>query len=71
MHRINAIYQHVEIFPEVLSHETEESQESPSKAVKAGVAVVGVSASFHAGEAFWTSSGRNTHQLKIKAKKIY
>lgn len=42
------IYQHVKIFPEVLCHEAKESQEGPAEAVKAGVAVVWISPSFHA-----------------------
>lgn len=41
------LYQHVKIFPEVLCHETEESQEGPAEAIKAGVAVVWIPPSFH------------------------
>lgn len=41
------LYQHVKIFPEVLCHEAEESQEGPAEAVKAGVAVVWIPPSFH------------------------
>lgn len=40
-------YQHVKVFPEVLCHESEESQEGPAEAVKAGVAVVWIPPSFH------------------------
>lgn len=54
------LYQHVEILPEVLGHEAKEGEESPSKAVKTSVAIVGVPPSFHAGEALWTSSERST-----------
>lgn len=50
------IYQHVKILPEVLSHEAEQGKERPSKAVKAGVTIVGVPSSFHTAEAFWTIS---------------
>lgn len=41
------LYQHVKIFPEVLCHEAEESQEGPAEAIKAGVAVVWIPPSFH------------------------
>lgn len=41
-------YQHVKVFPEVLCHESEESQEGPAEAVKAGVAIVWIPPSFHA-----------------------
>lgn len=50
------LYQHVKILPEVLCHESEESEESPAEAVKAGVTVVGVPSSFHACKALWTTS---------------
>lgn len=42
------LYQHVEVFPKVLCHESEESQEGPAEAVKAGVSVVWIPPSFHA-----------------------
>lgn len=41
-------YQHVKVLPEVLRHESEESQEGPAEAVKACVAVVWIPPSFHA-----------------------
>ena len=41
-------HQHVKVFPEVLCHESEESQEGPAEAVKAGVAVVWIPPGFHA-----------------------
>ena len=44
-------YQHVEILPEVLGHESEEGEEGPAEAVEAGVAVVGVPARLHTGVA--------------------
>lgn len=56
------LYQHVEIFPEVLGHEAKEGEESPSKAVKAGVTIVGVPSGFHTCKALWTSSKRNTQE---------
>lgn len=52
------LYQHVKIFPEVLCHESEESEKSPAKAVKAGVTIVGVPSGFHARETLWTPSTR-------------
>lgn len=58
------LYQHVEIFPEVLCHEAKEGEESPSKAVKAGVAIVRVPSGFHTCKALWTSSKRNTQKYK-------
>lgn len=45
---ILTLYQHVKVFPEVLCHESEESQERPAEAVKAGVAIVWIPPSFHA-----------------------
>lgn len=50
------IYQHVKVFPEVLCHESEESQESPAEAVKAGVTVVWIPPSFHACVALWAAA---------------
>jgi len=41
-------YQLVQILPEVLSHESEESKKSPTKGVKASVAIVWVASSLHA-----------------------
>lgn len=59
------LYQHVEVFPEVLGHEAKEGEEGPSKAVKAGITIVGVSSSFHTSKAFWTSSEGKTQQNKF------
>lgn len=50
------IYQHIKVFPEVLRHESEESQEGPAEAVKAGVAVVWIPPSFHACVALWAAA---------------
>lgn len=50
------LYQHVQIFPEVLGHEAKEGEEGPSKAVEAGVTIVGVPSSFHTRKALWTPS---------------
>lgn len=50
----------VKVFPVVLSHESEKSQEGPAKGVKAGVAVVGITASFDTYETLWTEPA-NTH----------
>ena len=63
--RKTLLYQHVEILPEVLGHESEEGEESPSKAVKAGVTIVGVPSSFHTCKALWTSTERNAHKFEI------
>lgn len=52
------LYQHVKIFPEVLCHESEQSEESPAEAVKAGVTIVGVPSGFHACKTLWTPSTR-------------
>lgn len=52
------LYQHVKVFPEVLCHESEESQEGPAEAVKAGVAIVWIPPSFHACEALWAAAER-------------
>lgn len=60
----NMFYQHVKILPEVLGHEAKEGEESPSKAVKAGVTIVGVPSGFHTHEALWTSSKRKTEEYK-------
>lgn len=64
--RITSLYQHIEIFPEVLGHESEEGEESPSKAVKACVTVVWVPSSFHTCEALWTTAKTNTRGLETQ-----
>ena len=50
-------HQHVEVLPEVLCHEPEESQEGPAETVEAGVAVVWIPPSFHASVALWAAAG--------------
>lgn len=52
------LYQHVKVFPEVLCHESEESQERPAEAVKASVAIVWIPPSFHACVALWAATER-------------
>lgn len=49
------IYQHVEVFPEILCHEAEKCQKGPSEAVKAGVTVVWIPPSFHACVSLWAA----------------
>lgn len=49
-------YQHVQVLPKVLGHEAEESQESPAKTVKAGVAIIWIATSLHACVAFRTAT---------------
>lgn len=57
-------YQHVQVLPEILRHEAEKSQKRPAKAVKAGVAVVGIASSLHTREAFRTTTNQK-HKLRI------
>lgn len=45
-----------QVLPVILGHESEESQEGPTKRVIAGVAIVGVPPSLHAHESFWALS---------------
>lgn len=59
-------YQHVQIFPEVLCHESEKRKKGPTEAVKACVAIVWVPSGFHAREALWTSSVRVSNRKKKK-----
>lgn len=56
-------YQHVKILPEVLGHEAKEGEESPSKAVKAGVSIVGVLSGFHTCITLRTIPVRNIRPL--------
>lgn len=65
--RKTLLYQHVEIFPEVLGHEAKEGEEGPSEAVKAGITIVGVPTGFHTSIALWTPSERKN---KIKLKNL-
>lgn len=46
----------VEVFPVVLSHESEQREERPAEGVKTGVAVVGITATFDTYVALWTES---------------
>lgn len=46
----------VKVFPVVLSHESEKSQEGPAEGVEAGVAVVWITASFDTYETLWTET---------------
>lgn len=46
----------VEVFPIVLSHESEQREERPAERVEAGVAIVWITASFHTNETLWTES---------------
>lgn len=48
----------VEVFPEVLGHESEEGEERPAEGVKAGVVVVWITTSFDAYEALRTEPVR-------------
>lgn len=53
------LYQHVEIFPEVLGHESEKGEERPSETVEAGITIVGIPSGFHAGISLRTSPENN------------
>lgn len=61
-------YQHVQVLPKVLSHETEKSKKCPAEAVKAGIAVVWIASSLHTCVAFRTTSNqRHTkHASKLQ-----
>lgn len=59
---VHLLYQHVEIFPEVLCHESEERQEGPAEAVEAGVSVVWIPPSFHACVALRAAAGKRKRQ---------
>lgn len=54
----------IKVFPVVLSHESEKSQEGPAEGVKAGVAVVWITASFDTYETLWTEPA-NTHRYTL------
>lgn len=49
-------YKHVQVLPEVLRHEAEKSKKCPTKAVKAGVAVVWIASSLHTRETLRTTT---------------
>ncbi len=51
----------VEVFPEVLGHESEQGEERPTEGVEASVAVVWITTSFDTWEALWTEPVR-THR---------
>lgn len=51
-------YQHVQVLPEVLRHESEKSKKRPAEAVKAGVAVVWIAPSLHTCVAFRTTTNQ-------------
>lgn len=53
----------VEVFPKVLGHESEQREECPAERVKAGVAIVWITASFDTNETLWTESV-NTHRCQ-------
>lgn len=46
----------VEVFPEVLRHESEKGEEGPAEGVEACVAIVWITARFQTHEALWTES---------------
>lgn len=54
----------VKVFPVVLSHESEKSQEGPAEGVEAGVAIVRITASFDTYETLWTGPA-NTHRYTL------
>ncbi len=59
---MSGLYLLVEVFPEVLCHESEEWEEGPAECVKTCVVVVRITACFYTREALWTLSviPRNT-----------
>ena len=62
---ISLPYQHVEVLPEVLRHESEESQKGPAEAVEAGVAVVWIPPSFHARVSLWAAAVRDNESALL------
>lgn len=68
--KIQKLYQHIQILPEVLRHEAKQSEESPPEAVKAGVAIVRVPSSFHTCEALRTSPVRRKKKYTFQLLKI-
>lgn len=61
---MSGLYLLIKVFPVVLSHESEKSQEGPAEGVKAGVAVVWITASFDTYETLWTEPA-NTHRYTL------
>lgn len=64
-------HQLVKIFPEVLSHQSKQRQKSPTESIKACVAIIGISTSFHTHVSFWTLAVNVAEKSIIRSSAVF
>lgn len=64
-------HQLVKIFPEVLSHQSKQRQKSPTESIKACVAIIGISTSFHTHVSFWTLAVNVAKKSIIRSSAVF
>lgn len=55
-------HQLIQIFPEVLSHQSKQRQKGPTEGIKACIAIIRISTSFHTHISFWTLTIKGTKE---------
>lgn len=54
----------VQVFPEVLGHESEQGEEGPAEGVEAGVAIVWITTRFDTYKTLWTEPVGHRYKLE-------